>query len=149
MERVGYTVYMKAFLKKAYLYIESLPDRLYPFACEIEGRIVRGRQSYLRAVDRALEKYGPNRLGYKLMVYRGAFHFIGSVFFIVFATLVSRELFGSEIALYVLLGVAIAGLFFQEFYSHPKRYQQARHKGVTDWLTWVIPMMIYIYFVTF
>ena len=140
---------MKAFLKKLYYFIESIPDRLYPFACEIEGKMVRGRRSYMRAVEHALEKYGPNRLGYKLVVYRGTFHFIGSVLFILFATLISQKFFGSEIALYILVGIAIAGLFFQEFYSHPKRYQQARHKGVTDWLTWVIPMMIYIYFVTF
>lgn len=140
---------MKAFFKKAYIFIESIPDRLYPFACEIEGKMVRGRRSYMHAVERALEKYGANKLGYKLVVYRGAFHFAGSVLFIITSTIVSHKLFGSEAALYILVAIAIVGLFFQEFYSHPKRYQQARNKGLTDWLTWVIPMMVYIYFITF
>lgn len=124
--------------------LESIPDRLYPFATEIEGHFVRGRVAYSKAVADAWEKYGPNHLGYKLMVYRGAFHLLGSILFIVCATIISNDLFNSEIALYVLMGAAIAALFFQEFYVHPVRYSQTRPKGISDWLTWVIPMMVYI-----
>ncbi len=137
---------MKAWFKKIYLYCESIPDRLYPFASEIEGRFVRGRESYMQAVEKAIETYGPNRLGYKLQFYRGAWHFIGSVIFIVFSTLISQKLFGSEVALYVLLGVAILALFIQEFFSHPMRFQQTRGKGIADWLTWVVPMVLYAIF---
>ena len=35
---------MRLLLKRLYLYIESIPDRLYPFTSEIEGRFVRGRE---------------------------------------------------------------------------------------------------------
>ena len=66
--------------------------------------------------------------------------------FIVIATLVSQKLFGSEIALYILLGTAIVALFIQEFISHPNRFQQSRKKGIADWLTWVIPMVLYVIF---
>lgn len=137
---------MRLLLKRLYLYIESIPDRLYPFTSEIEGRFVRGRESYKKAVENAIEKYGPNSLGYKLQFYRGAWHFLGSVLFIVIATLVSQKLFGSEIALYILLGTAIVALFIQEFISHPNRFQQSRKKGIADWLTWVIPMVLYVIF---
>lgn len=137
---------MKALFKKLYLYCESIPDRLYPFTSEIEGRFVRGRESYMQAVENAIEKYGPNRLGYKLQFYRGACHFIGSVLFIVFSTLISQKLFGSEIALYILLGTAIVALFIQEFFSHPSRFGQRRLKNFTDWLTWVVPMVLYVIF---
>lgn len=140
---------MKSWLTKTYLYIESIPDRLYPFTSEIEGKLVRGHASYKKTVENAVEKYGPDRLGYTIQFYRGAWHFVGSVLFIVFSTLVSQKLFGSETALYVLLGAAIFALFFQEFYSHPRRFQQPRRKSITDWLTWVIPMVFYIYLVTF
>lgn len=140
---------MKLFFKKIYFYIESLPDHVYPFASEVEGRLVRGQQSYKKAVMQALDMYGPDRLGYKLTVYRGIFHFTGSVIFILCAAVISRNLFGSEVALYVLVGAATLALFFQEFYSHPKRFKQSRKKGVADWLTWVIPMMLYISFFSF
>ena len=135
---------MRQFFRKAYEFTETLPDRLYPFASEIEGHWVRGRSSYLHALNKAFETYGPHRLGYKLIVYRATFHFLGAVLFIIFATLISQKLFGSETALYVLLGAAIVALYFQEFHSHPKRYGQSRQKGMVDWLTWVIPMVIYI-----
>ena len=131
---------------KMYLFFMTLPERLYPFASEVGGQLVRGKRSYERAVARALEAHGFDRLGYKLVLYRGTFHFFGSVVFIVLATLVSKELFGSERALYVLLIAAVAALSFQEFYLHPKWYAQPVGKGVLDWLTWVVPIAAYFFF---
>jgi hypothetical protein len=140
---------MRQALRNLYEFIETVPDRLYPFMNEVEGQWVRGRKSYMHTLSHAFETYGPHRMGYKLTCYRAAFHFLGSVIFIVFAALVSQNLFGSETALYVLIAAATIALFFQEFYSHPKRYGQLRRKGVIDWLTWVTPMMIYISIHTF
>ncbi len=140
---------MFKWFKRAYEFFETLPDRVFPFATEIEGRIVRGRASYLQAVERAYETYGPHRFGYKLACYRACFHLIGSIIFIVLAALIAQDLFGSDIALYVLLIVASAALFVQEFYSHPRRYGQHSNKGLADWLTWVIPMMVYVFAYTF
>lgn len=131
-------------LKSAYASVVSIPDRLYPFACEIEGRLVRGRRSYEQAVAHAFKEYGPGRFGYKLLMYREVFHFIGALLFITSAALISRVFFGSDTALYVLLVAAIASLTFQEFYVHPRRYGQRTQKGVTDWFTWVVPMMLYL-----
>ncbi|MDB5225326.1 MAG: hypothetical protein JWL87_278 [Candidatus Adlerbacteria bacterium] len=136
---------MTTFIKNTYLYLVTLPDRLYPFRCEIEGQWVRGRRSYEQAVERALVQHGLHRLGYKLTLYRETFHFVGSVVLVVAATIVSKTFFGSETALYVLLGTVIVALFFQEFYLHPKLYGQRYKKGVIDLLSWITPMAAYFF----
>jgi len=134
---------MRKFFGTLYRYSLTIPDRLYPFKNEIEGRWVRGERSYEAAVTRALAQYGLGRLGYKLTFYREAFHFVGSILFIVFSTLLARDLFGSDIALYVLFGAAVAALSYQEFYLHPREFGQHARKGITDWLVWVVPMVAY------
>jgi hypothetical protein len=133
-------------LKIYYEYLLTIPDRLYPFASEIEGRWVRGKESYARSVAAAFERYGRGRLGYKLTLYRDTFHFIGSVLFITAAAILSNIFLGSEMALYVLLGAAVLALSFQEFYVHPKHWEQHVDKSVLDWFSWIVPMMIYISF---
>lgn len=138
---------MKEKLKKLYLFIHTIPDRLYPFASDIEGRFVRGRESYKRALEESFQKYGPNHFGFKLTIYRGTFHFLGSVVSIICATFISQRLFGSEVALYILMAMMIVGIFIQEFYWQPKQLGQLRYKGVVDWLTWVAPIFIYFTFI--
>lgn len=135
---------MTAPLKKLYLYLVTLPDRWYPFASEIEGKWVRGQRSYTDAVERAIATYGPGRLGYKLTLYRESCHFVGSIIFIFCATLISKNVLGSEKALYVLLGTAIIALSFQEFYVHPKHWHQKARKGIFDWFSWTLPVLIYV-----
>jgi len=139
-------VHLFTYFKRFYLFVESIPDRVYPFRVEIEGRFVRGRASYQAAVDRAIKKYGQNNLGLPLIMYRGLFHMIGAIIFVTAAGLISRDLFGSEIAFYILLASAILMLFAQEFYWHPRRFHQARHKSYIDWFGWVLPMVGYIIF---
>ena len=119
-------------VKKTYAYVLTLPDRLYPFSCNIGGHWVRGRRSYERAVALALRRYGVGRLGYRLTLYRETFHFTGSLLFIFLAAWLSKNFFGSEGALYVLLASAIVALSYQEFYLHPKRYGQHLRKGIAD-----------------
>ncbi|MBP9710905.1 MAG: hypothetical protein KBD50_01435 [Candidatus Pacebacteria bacterium] len=136
---------MRRMFVSTYEFVETLPDRFYPFANDINGRRIRGIRSYKKAVQRALKKNGVGRLGYKLMVYRQTFHFIGSLLFIVFATLISQDLFGSEAALYALLCMAIIALTYQEFYLHPRKYGQRVKKGVIDWCVWIAPMLVYIF----
>lgn len=142
---VGYTYTVSKIFSKTYHYFLTLPDRFYPFKSEVEGQWVRGRRSYELALKQAVERYGFGREGYKLALYRELFHFLGSVLFIAFATLVSKDLFGSEAALYVLFFAAIIALSYQEFYLHPRTYGQHPAKGVADWLAWVMPMIIYLF----
>ena len=137
---------MKDRLRTLYLFIHTIPDRLYPFASDIEGTFVRGRASYKQALEASFKKYGPNHFGFKLTFYRSTFHLLGSIVSIIAATFISQKLFGSEIALYFLMGVLIVGIFIQEFYWQPKQLGQLRYKGVVDWLTWVTPVFLYFFF---
>lgn len=137
---------MKEKIWNFYLYIQTVPDRLYPFASDIEGKFVRGRASYARALEESFKKYGPNHFGFKLVFYRSTFHLFGSIVSILCATFISQRLFGSEVALYFLMGVMIVGIFIQEFYWQPRQLGQLRYKGVVDWLTWVTPVFIYFFF---
>ena len=132
-------------LANFYLLLVTLPDHLYPFKNEVDGKLRRGIRSYKKAVAKAQRKYGPGHLGYKLSLYRETFHFAGSLLFIVLATLVSKDFLGSEMALYVLLYAAIAALTYQEFYVHPKRYGQHLKKGIVDWSFWVLPMLFFLF----
>lgn len=137
---------MKQRLKNFYTFIQTIPDRVYPFATEMEGRFVRGRESYKRALEESFSKYGPNHFGFKLTFYRGTFHLLGSIVFIVMATFISQRLFGSEMALYALMLMMIVGIFIQEFYWQPRQLGQLRYKGIVDTLTWVAPMVLYLTF---
>ncbi|MBC7836197.1 hypothetical protein H7X87_00250 [Acetobacteraceae bacterium] len=136
---------MRWLIVNLYVFFVTFPDRFYPFACKANGQWVRGRRSYERAVARALKKHGVGRIGYKLTLYREVFHFVGSILFIVGATVISQNFFGSDAALYFLLYAAIVALTFQEFYLHPKQYSQHFRKGILDWFVWVVPMLIYIF----
>jgi hypothetical protein len=123
-------------------FFESIPDRLYPFASFVEGQWVRGRRSYQHAVQAAFMKYGPNRYGFTLLLYRSLFHMVGGIMFVMLSTIMAEAWFGTAIALYVCVATGAAALFVQEFYLHPKRYGQVTLKSYADWLTWVIPMVL-------
>lgn len=137
---------MRSSLRLLYTYFETLPDRLYPFACEIEGKWVRGQRSYRHALERAFETYGPNRLGYKLIAYRALCHLCGSAVFLACVAVLTHSLLGSDSALYIIVCVAILLLTIQEFYLHPKQYGQVTSKGITDWFSWVVPIILYLTF---
>lgn len=134
-------------MKNLYLYIQTVPDRLYPFTSNIEGKLVRGRASYAYALDQAFKKYGQNHFGYKLIVYRGTFHLMASIFSIVVSTFLSQRLFGSEIALYIMMTLMIVTICVQEFFWQPRAMGQLRYKGVVDTLTWLAPVAFYFTFI--
>lgn len=123
----------------------EIPDFLYPFSYKARGKRIRGLRSYNHELHLALKKYGKGHFGYKLIAYRETFHFIGSVLFIVFSAVLSERLFGSEVALYVLLVSAIIAVTYQEFYVHPKKYGQLLKKGFIDWFAWVLPIGIFLF----
>lgn len=125
-----------------YFFFMTLPDRLYPFRMEVEGQWVRGRRAYDEAVAFQVENL--HKLGYKLTLYREVFHFVGSVLFIAIATFISRVFLGGDSALYTLFAAAVIALAYQEFYVHPKIYDQHPQKGVLDWMVWVAPMAAYL-----
>jgi hypothetical protein len=140
---------MKQFFISVYIWLDTIPERLYPFAHEIEGQWVRGKVAYAKVLEEGFTLLGPGKMRPKLIIYRGAWHLFGSVVFIVSVTLLARDVLGSEAALYILMGAAIAALIFQEFILDPRRYGQQTNKGIIDVFTWVVPMAVYIAFLVF
>jgi hypothetical protein len=137
---------MKQFFINLHHWAETIPDKLYPFAQEIEGKWVRGVQAYQKVLNDGFKIYGPGKTSYRIMIYRGVWHIVGSILFIVTVTFVAQQMLGSEQALYVLLGAAIVALCMQEFLLQPKRYGQTTNKGIFDVFTWALPMAVYVAF---
>jgi hypothetical protein len=137
---------MKKLLIDLHHWLEMIPDKLYPFKQEIEGQWVRGIRAYRKVLDDGIKIHGPGQTSYRIMFYRGAWHLIGSVIFLLGTTLLANHLFGNLVALYVLMVAAIMALILQEFLLHPKRYGQSTRKGVIDVVTWVAPMVVYVAF---
>jgi VIT1/CCC1 family predicted Fe2+/Mn2+ transporter len=137
---------MKQFLKSFYQWGFAIPEKLYPFAQEIEGKWVRGRRAHQKALQEGFDLLGHGRFGFKLTLYRGAWHVVGSIVFITLVTFIADRLLGSQTALYVLLGAAIIALCFQEFVVQAKQLNQSTRKAVFDVFTWVLPMAVYVAF---
>ena len=137
---------MKKLLIAIHHWLETIPDKLYPFKQEIEGKWVRGIRAYEKVIEEGIKVHGPGKTSYQIMIYRGTWHLIGSIVFLIGVTLLANDLFGSQVALYTLMGAAIVALCLQEFMLHPKRYGQSTSKGIIDMLTWITPMLIYVAF---
>ena len=129
---------------RLYDFVVSVPDRIYPFSEEIEGQKVRFRRAYNAALARIQEKRGYGSYGAWLITYRSACHVIGAILFISFSTIVSQQLFGSDIALYVLLVLASVAIAAQEFVFHPRTYGQMRLHSTIDLMSWTVPFALYV-----
>ena len=139
MQRFGHLTF------RFYNFCVCIPDYLYPFAVEIEGERVRWKRAYDHALAELQQNRGFGAYGAKLIAYRSIFHLLGSLLFILFATLVSQNLFGSDVALYVLFSLAAFALAFQEFYVQPKTFGEMRLHGIIDLLVWTVPFAVYLY----
>lgn len=128
-----------------YNFLVTIPDRLYPFAVEVEGQRVRFRRAYDALLARIQAERGFGSYGAWLITYRGLCHVIGAILFIGFSTLVSQRLFGSDVALYVLLVLASLALAAQEFLLQPRTHGQMKLHSVVDLMSWVLPFGIYTF----
>jgi uncharacterized membrane protein YfcA len=127
-----------------YHLLVTLPDRLYPFAVEIEGRRVRGMRAYQRALARAYRKHGHGHFGFKLTLYRSIFHILGSIAVVALGIFLSEQIFNSHTALYMIFAALSLFITFQEFYLQRRIYQQLWRKGILDWCAWIVPLMLYV-----
>ncbi|HEV7121238.1 MAG TPA: hypothetical protein VGN56_00260 [Candidatus Paceibacterota bacterium] len=132
---------------RLYHFFVCIPDHLYPFSEVIDGEKVRWKRAYDQALARMNEVGGFGHYGARLIAYRSFFHILGSLLFILFATLVSQDLFGSQVAIYILLGMAAFALIYQEFFLQPRTYGQMRLHSTIDVLSWTIPFAIYLYLI--
>jgi hypothetical protein len=127
-----------------YHFIVTLPDRLYPFSCYIDGQRVRWSRSYEYNLARIQERMGQGKYGFGLCVYRGVFHVLGAGILIVGGTWLSKLIWGNDAALPVLFLLAMAVITYQEFILQPRTYHQKLGKGITDWISWAAPLGLYL-----
>lgn len=128
-----------------YNYCITIPDRLYPFSEIVNGKKVRWRSAYDQALARIQNEYGYGHYGPMLVTYRGVFHVMGAILFILFSILISRDIFGSDGALYLLFSFVAAGILYQEMYIQKHTHGQLLFHSFIDWFSWTIPMAIYLY----
>ncbi len=128
-----------------YQFIVTIPDRIYPFAEEIEGQKVRFRRAYDQALARIQAERGYGSYGAWLITYRGVCHVVGAILFIGVSTFVSKQLFGTDVALYVLLILASLALVAQEFILQPQTHGQMKIHSVVDLMSWVVPFGVYVF----
>lgn len=131
----------------AYHFCVTIPDRIYPFASYIDGQKVRWRRSYEQRLALIQEQFGACHFGFRLSAYREVCHVLGALIFIGVATLLSHALLGSDAALPTMFIAAGLAITVQEFYIHPRHYNQLLRKGVIDWVSWVAPISIYFFFI--
>ena len=128
-----------------YHFVVTFPDRMYPFSSYVDGQKVRWTRSYDQKLADIQEKLGVGRYGLKLAAYREFFHIIGAGIVILSATLISKELWGSDAAIPVLFIVAMLVITYQEFVIQPRTYKQHLSKGIVDWFSWNLPLVLYFF----
>lgn len=74
---------------------------------------------------------------------REIFHIIGSCILIGISYVVSIFVYTyTSLIIFTMLGIWIT---YQEFYLHPKKYNQRISEGILDWLSWMLPFLIFIF----
>jgi hypothetical protein len=129
-----------------YHFIVTFPDRMYPFATQIDGMRVRGYRAYDHRLSLIQKRLGKGRYGLRLSAYRELFHIIGAGLLILTATVISHALWGSDVALPVLFILAMLVITYQEFVLQPRTYEQHTSKGLVDWISWAAPLGLYFFY---
>lgn len=102
-------------------YTDDIPGKIFP---KLKSRMVDG---YL---------YFPHKL------YREIFHILGSFLIIVFSYIL--YLYLSINVPIIIFSLWSVWMTYQEFYLHPKKYNQKLPESILDWSSWIIPLIIYL-----
>lgn len=127
-----------------YTALVEIPDHLYPFKVKVGGRYVRGIRAYNARLAWYEKKYGLGHYGIPLEAYRQLFHLAGSILYLILSAYLSSRFFSGTRAMQVFLIFAVAFITFQEFYLHRRLYQQLWRKGILDWISWCVPIGLYL-----
>ena len=75
--------------------------------------------------------------------WREVCHLVGA-FFLIFLYIKIRYFSKALVIIFFILFVL--WMTYQEFHLHPIKYHQPLWKGILDWLVWIVPQSIYIYY---
>jgi len=103
-------------------YLDRIPDKVFP---QLKPKIVDGF------------------LFFPCKFFREIFHIIGSLLLIILSHILYFYVYiNVPIIVFILLVIWIT---YQEFYLHPKKYNQKLLNGILDWLSWIIPFAVYLF----
>ena len=95
---------------------------------------------FLKFIEKIPDKIIPSlkQRNYALYVlWREICHIIGSLILLYVSYLITPK---TVPVTFILLTIWMT---YQEFYFHPKKYDQPLWKGLIDWLSWITPFIIY------
>lgn len=78
------------------------------------------------------------------VLWRAILHVASSLVLLFVSHLVALE-YGYNAPAYVFAALLIF-ITYLEFYLHPKLYHQKLSKGIIDWLSWILPFILYFLF---
>ncbi len=105
-------------------YIDNIPGKIFS---KLQPRIVDGFLFF------------PHKF------YREIFHIISSLLLIFFSHILYLYVYvSSPIIIFSILGMWMT---YQEFFLHPKKYNQKLWNGVLDWSSWIVPFIIYLFYI--
>lgn len=134
-------------LKKFYDYIFTFPERLYPFNEKTkEGKVLSGERAYAYLKEQNIKEFDDaySLKAPKLLLWRAVFHLGGSVVLVFIADQLFKHM--SFFNGFAFLTFVVFCLALQEFYFQPNYYNQKREKGIIDFVTWMLPILLYIIF---
>lgn len=101
--------------------------------------------SLLDSLDRIPDRVFPRleARNYQLYIFwREVCHFIGTCLLIVLSQVLFIYVSAYvPIIVFILLG---GWMTYQEFWLHPRKYDQKLWNGLLDWSVWIIPFIMYI-----
>lgn len=126
-----------------YNWLIRLPGYFYPFTAIINGKRKRGMASYLHALRYVKETETKIIYPAKVLVHRELSHLLGALVAIPTASFLG-VVFNTPLVTYSFLFLLILFITVQEFYIHPKHYQQIWWKSCIDWSMWVGPIVVFL-----
>ena len=116
-----------------YDFLIRLPDKLFIIPHKIDGELIFGERSY---------NYFIENNHFAIKMWREIFHLAGSILVVIISRFISNITGFKKLDIVILLAL-ILFITFQEFYLHPKYYNQKLYEGILDWLFWVGPIIYY------
>lgn len=112
-----------------YVFLVDFPALFFPY----------GKKEYIKFINNKWNRKKKMKHVVYLL-YGEFFHFAGSISVILFASL----FLSGTVMFFPFFLLVFSLLFLQEFYFHPKMFNQPRYKGALDFSTWVVPMLVYL-----
>lgn len=125
-------------------FIERIPDYLYLFPEHADGGTLFFKAAYdakLASCQALFGIEGAQIYCIKLLLWRELFHFIGGVAAVILVYAIKRWLGVRRAIIFSVLFAAY--ILFQEFFLHPRAFDQIFFKSVFDSAVWLGPAIVY------